>query len=88
MTNPLEGRKPQIDYPCTWSYRVIGMDEARMRAAVLEIVGAAEHTLTLERESSAGKYRALQLDLLVRDEAHRLLTFERLAKHPEIRFVL
>ena len=83
----LDGRKPEIDYPCTWSYRIIGADELRMRLAVRGIVGEAEHALTLGLESAHGKYRSLQLELVVRDEAHRLSIFDALKIHPDVRFV-
>jgi putative lipoic acid-binding regulatory protein len=84
----LDGRKPEIDYPCTWSYRILGTDEPRMRIAVFEIVGGFEHQVTLGLESSQGKYRSLQLELIVRDEAQRLSIFEALKRHPDVRFVL
>ncbi|MCC7012462.1 MAG: DUF493 domain-containing protein [Planctomycetes bacterium] len=88
MGNPLEGRRPTIEYPCTWTYRVIGRDELLVRAALVELVGVAEHTLTLSAQSSSGKYRTLQLDVTVRDEAHRLELFARIAQHPDVRFVV
>jgi uncharacterized protein len=84
----LGGRKPEIDYPCTWSYRIIGLDELRMRSAVREIIGEVEHTLTFGLESPQGKYRSLQLELVVGDEEHRLRIFASLKKHPDVRFVL
>ena len=83
----LDGRKPEIDYPCTWSYRIIGADELRMRTAVREIVGQAEHELTLGLESAHGKYRSLQLELVVESEARRLEIFAALTRHPDVRFV-
>jgi len=83
-----EGKKPEIDYPCPWSYRLIGRDEVALRRAVLGIIGGAEHTLVLVNESSAGRYRSLELELVVRDEAHRLGLFEALGRHPDVRFVI
>jgi putative lipoic acid-binding regulatory protein len=88
LGNFFDGRKPDITYPCRWSYRIIGWDELRLRAVVAELVGSDEHTLLLARESSSGKYRTLQLELTVRDEQHRTWVFERLARHPDVRFVL
>lgn len=81
-------RKPEIAYPCPWSYRIIGSDEARMRVAVREIVGAAEYKLELFNQSRGGKYRSLELELIVTDEAHRLAVFDALRRRAEIRFVL
>lgn len=83
-----EGRKPEIDYPCPWTYRVIGLDEARLRVAVVEIVGDAPHSLRSGNTSGGGKYVSMGLEIEVRDEAHRLRIFESLSTHPEIRFVI
>jgi putative lipoic acid-binding regulatory protein len=88
LDNFLDGRKPEIDYPCLWTYRIIGWDEPRIRAAVMELVGELEHKLVLARESSTGKYRTLQLEITVRDEEHRHTLFARIAKHPDVRFVI
>ena len=59
-----------------------------MRAAASAAAGDAEHTLELGLSSSGGKYRSLQLDVLVRDEAHRLAVFAALGGHPDVKFVL
>ncbi len=88
MDNFLDGRKPQISYPCVWTYRIIGWDEPRLRAVVAEVIGRHEHRLQLARESSGGKYRTLQLELEVRDDAHRSEIFARISQHPDVRFVI
>jgi putative lipoic acid-binding regulatory protein len=82
------GQRPEIEYPCRWSYRIIGADEERLRAAASQVVGDAPHSLARGRESSGGKYRSLELDVLLRDEEHRLALFEALGEHPDVRFVL
>ena len=80
--------KPHIDYPCAWEYRLIGEDETSIRAAVAEIVGTQPHVLTLANQSRHARYVSLQLSLEVQDEAQRLDTFERLSRHPAMRYVL
>ncbi len=80
--------KLRIDYPCPWDYRLIGEDEARMRAAVAEVVGAAPHVLTLANRSRTMRYCSLQLTLQVHDEAERVGTFERLRRLSAVRYVL
>lgn len=83
----LDDQKPEINYPCAWSYRVIGSDETRLRAVILEVIGDAQHSLRLANESSQGHYRSLALEVVVRDEAHRNSIFSALGKHPDVRFV-
>ena len=84
----LPDRRPEIDYPTTWSYQLIGSDEALVRSAVAEIVAAREHTLQLTKTSRTGKYCSLRLEIVVADEADRLGLFQALATHSAVRFVL
>jgi len=84
----LPDRRPEIDYPTTWSYQLIGSDEALVRAAVAAIVAAREHTLQLTKTSRTGKYCSLRLEIVVADEADRLGLFQALATHAAVRFVL
>jgi len=88
MESTFEGQSPEILYPCIWSYQVIGVDEALLRAAVLEVVGDLPHTLRPGNVSKGGKYRSLGLEARVETELERLRIFECLSKHPAIRFVL
>jgi len=85
---PFGGRELEIDYPCSWSYTVIGRDEQRMRAAIAGIVGVADHTVTNSRQSATGKYRSLALEVFVWSDEQRLSIFSALYDHPDIRFVL
>ena len=83
----LEGR-PEIEYPCPWTFKVIGREEDDMREAVAEIVGNHGYCLTFSNQSARGKYCSLNLDMVVVDEPHRLNTFEALMHHRSIQIVL
>jgi putative lipoic acid-binding regulatory protein len=74
------GRRPEISYPCFWTYRVICTDEPALRSAVASIVGAAEHTLERIGDSASGRYHRLELVVSVRDEAHRNEIFVALGR--------
>src|SRR5262245_3876656 len=82
------GGRPEIHYPCSWTYRIICTREDAVRAAVTEIVGPIEHQFRNLGASSAGRYQRLELVLEVRDEAHRNEIFAALARLPDVRFVL
>ena len=84
----LPDRRPEIDYPTSWSYQVIGGDEESVRRAVAEVVLERRHTLRLTNKSRTGKYCSLLLELEVVDEADRLALFEALAAHADVRIVL
>ncbi|MDP6038409.1 MAG: DUF493 domain-containing protein [Candidatus Latescibacteria bacterium] len=83
----LEGR-PEIDYPCPWTFKVIGREEEQMRDAIAEIVGDHAYSLTFSNQSAQGNYCSLNLDMVVLDEPHRLNTFDALVHHNSIQIVL
>jgi putative lipoic acid-binding regulatory protein len=85
---PLDGKKPLIEYPCSWTYQVIGLDEQALRQAAAEVLGDVQHTLRSGNTSKGGKYLSLGLVVQVRDEGQRLRIFELLSAHSAVRFVL
>ena len=82
------GCRPEIDYPCLWQYRLIGSDEAALRAALAACVEVERCVLAPGNRSSGGRYVSLVLELMVASEAERLDLYSRLAAHPDIRMVL
>ena len=80
-------RRPHIEYPCAWSYRLIGASEASLREAVRDVLGAPA-ALTQGRASGRGRYVSATLTVQVRDEPHRLAVFEALAAHEAVVYVL
>jgi putative lipoic acid-binding regulatory protein len=89
-------RKPVVEYPCLWGYKVIGQEETSMRGAVRECLdtclqpnsGDREFELGLSRSSKGGKYVSLSLNLTVQDEAERDAIFAALTKRSEIVMVI
>jgi len=81
-------KKTKIDYPCKWSYQIIGSDEHLLREAVKSAVGNKKYTLSVSNRSSGGKYQSLKLELRVIDEGERLHIFENLKNETVINFVL
>lgn len=79
--------KPHIDYPCPWDYQLIGKNEQRLRGAVAVTLND-KYVLTLSHHSKNMRYCSMQLTIEVRDDAHRLNTFEKLRQHDDILFVL
>jgi len=80
--------KPEIDYPCLWQYKVIGMEREAMRRVISEHMGDAPYALTESRVSSSGKYVSMLLESTVYSDYQRLRTYQVLADHPDIKVVL
>ncbi len=84
----LNDYKVEIEYPCTWTYTVIGTNRQMMEQVVADVVGEVEYALTFSHASSAGKYCSLKLELMVETEEHRTRLFYALRNHPAIKTVL
>jgi putative lipoic acid-binding regulatory protein len=84
----LEGCKPEIDYPCVWQYKVIGMERKAVQAALSEKLGDAPYSLSESRTSRQGKYISLNLELTVHNEEQRLYLYSALTADPSIKLVL
>ncbi len=81
-------KKLVINYPCVWSYNIIGQDEQLMQIAVSNAVGDREYQVSFANRSSGGKYRSLNVEVTVRSEEERLDIFDRLKKDKNVKFVL
>jgi putative lipoic acid-binding regulatory protein len=95
MTDP-KPKKPVIEYPAPWGYKVIGTDESALRSAVQECLDASlvrdtgdrEFELGLSRESKGGKYLSLSLNLTVVSEEERDGIFQALRNHADVLMVM
>ena len=84
----MKGEDLGLDYPCSWTYRVIGSDKDQIRIKVAEILGERAHTVTLSNTSSGGKYTSLNIETVVFDDADRIGIFQNLKGMPGARIVL
>lgn len=80
--------EPEIDYPCRWTYKVVGADEDALRAVIAGIVREREHTVERSRQSRTGRYVSLAVEVLVTGHDERRGIASRFAAHPAVRFVL
>ena len=80
--------KPVIEYPCKWSFRVIGSDERLVRKVVETTMGDSAYSLMVSNASKTGKYVSLNLETVVRDKGHRNQIYEDLKAAQTIKMVL
>jgi len=69
-------KKVKIDYPCRWVYKVIGLDQDRMRAAITELIPDGDCVITTSRSSVTGRYHCLNIDKPVKNEDDRVSLYE------------
>ncbi len=88
MTTDFDGRKLDLEFPCSWSYTIFGADQAVVRAAVESVVSGLEHSLFFSHASTEGNYCSMHLELSVASDDQRLAIFRALHEHPDIHYVL
>ena len=72
---------PIIEYPCQWSYRVIGTCEQLLREAVSECIDVPEVDLSVSNHSTKGTYVSMNLTVKVKSELMRDCFFMALRDH-------
>ena len=82
----LNNKKPKIDYPTHWEYKVIFDASDEAEAKVKDIVKDREFKLVFSKFSKDKKYASYDLAVLVLSEEERLEIF--LALKHEAKYVL
>lgn len=88
MSNNECKTKPDIDYPCTWPFKVIGASRNELEKAIDEVVGKRESLVSFSRSSSGGKFVSLNLELVVENEEDRNSIYVGLCKHQAVKMVI
>lgn len=86
--SPDRPEKPEISYPCTWVYKVIGEDSTLLKDIIVAACAPLQVSVTRSHSSSKGKYHSLNAELLIPDENSRLKIYESLKNHPAVKIVL
>jgi putative lipoic acid-binding regulatory protein len=60
--------KQVVEYPCAWSFRIIGKDRELMQCAVAAYMKETEYLLRTSNTSRSGKYVSLNLETVVLNE--------------------
>ena len=81
-------KKPDISYPCSWEYKVIGSDRQRLEEIIISVCTPLRPTITLSNVSSSGRYYSLNATLEVESEEMRLNIFKRLQDSKDVKMVI
>ncbi len=80
--------KLELEYPCSWCYKLIGYEKEAIQRAIHEVILEREHSLTHSNSSKTGKYVSMNLDLVILNEDERNFIYEALKAHQNIKMVL
>jgi len=81
-------KRPIIEYPTKWDYKVIGEDIDKLLKAIEETVTGLEYEVTPSNISKGGKYFSLNLTVVVLSEVMRNRVFRDLDDHPNVKIVI
>jgi len=81
-------KRPVIEYPTKWDYKVIGEDIDKLLKAIEETVNGLEYEITPSNISKGGKYFSLNLTVVVLSEVMRNRVFRDLDDHPNVKIVI
>ncbi len=81
-------RRPKIDYPTKWGYKVIGKDVDELISAIEESIEGLEYEITPSNISRNEKYFSLNLTVDVPSEIVRDIIFQKLDNHPSVTMVI
>lgn len=81
-------KQPDIEYPCTWIYTVIGEDTRLLEEIIRTACAPNEVDITPSHSSTKGKYHSLHAKLTVDSQEMRLSIYELLSGHSAVKMVL
>ena len=82
------GKRPTINYPCEWDYRIIGKNVEEMLSAIDNAATGLDYEVKPSNVSKNGRYFSLNLKLIVFSEEERDLIFQNLEKNENIIMVI
>lgn len=83
-----DNKKPRINYPCDWQYKIIGTNTDEMIKAIELAVEGLDYKITSSNISSKGNYFSLNLKVFVESEGIRDIIFTKLKDNDFIKMVL
>jgi putative lipoic acid-binding regulatory protein len=81
-------KRPSIDYPCDWDYKIIGSDAEKILEAINEAIEGTEYDVRPSNISNSGKYCSLNLKVRVVTEEERDFIFSKLSNHKDVIMVI
>ncbi len=80
--------KLELDYPCSWEYKLIGYSHEDIKKGVKDVLLEREYTLEPSKASKKGKFLSFNVKTIVHNEDDRVTIYELFGKHELIKMVL
>jgi len=80
--------RPDIDYPTSWSYKLIGRNLDALVSCVKEVMKDKKHTCTQGHASKTGKFHSYNTTCTVETEEERNKIFKYFENHDDVDMVI
>ena len=80
--------RPDIKYPCIWSYTVIGEDCSLLKDTIVSSCAPLPVKISHSHSSSKGRYHSLHAELEVPSEEVRLRIYAALQESLSVKIIL
>ncbi|MCP5062992.1 MAG: DUF493 domain-containing protein [Ignavibacteriae bacterium] len=84
----LNKEKLHLDYPCSWKYKIVLLENINVKKIVKDILLEREHSLKDSNTSKKGKYKSYSIELIVHNDDDRKELYNLLGEHTDIKMVL
>lgn len=84
----LNDKKLELDYPCSWEYKLVVLETTNIKQTVKEVIFEREHKVKVSKVSSKGKFKSYTLEMLVHNEDDRKEIFKLLGEHSDIKMII
>ncbi len=84
----LNDKKLELNYPCSWEYKLVVLETTNIKQTVKEVIFEREHKVKESKVSSKGKFKSYTLEMLVHNEYDRKEIFKLLGEHSDIKMII
>lgn len=81
-------KRPKIEYPCTWNYKIISVNPDDAVKAAEDAANGFKYEITGSNISKKGKYVSINLSVEVENEEERNIIFGKLENDDNVVMVL
>lgn len=81
-------KRPDIEYPCKWDYKIIGTDVSEMIKIIEEAVGDLSYEISPSNISKKENYFSLNLTVFVPSEIVRDIIFQKVSSSAFVKIVI
>lgn len=84
----LNQHKLELEYPCSWKYKVVIRCEENIEQIVKDVLEDREHKKEVSKTSSKGKFESHTVELTVHSDEDRNNIFQSFSSHKQVKMVV